>query len=104
MKKFKNFSPLLQWSHIEALIKIKDYTVKSKLYPLERNGGFGSCWNGRCQVCKNIKVIDTSDSFTRRKSYKINHKFDCNDKCLIYVFGCRTCSKQYTSKKDYRPF
>ena len=29
---------------------------------------------------------------------KINHKFDCNDRCLIYVFSCRTCGKQYTGK------
>ena len=31
------------------------------------------------------------DSFTTKKSYKINHKLDCNDKCLIYLFICRTC-------------
>ena len=30
----------------------------------ERNVGCGGCRNGRCQVCKNIKVADTSDSFT----------------------------------------
>ena len=30
----------------------------------ERNVGCGGCRNGRCQVCKNIKVPDTSDSFT----------------------------------------
>ena len=35
------------------------------------------------------------DSFTTKKSYKINHKLDCNDKCLIYLFSCGTCGKQY---------
>ena len=58
--------------------KIKDYIVRSKLYPLKRNAGCWGCVNGRCQVCKNVKVTDTFDNFTFQKSYKTNHKFDCN--------------------------
>ena len=50
--------------------KIKDYIVRSKLYPLKRNLGCRGCGNGRCQVCKNIKVTDTFDSFTTRKVTK----------------------------------
>ena len=69
--------------------KIKVNIVTSKLYPVKRNIGCGGCGNGRCRVCKNIKITDTFDSFTTKKSYKINHKFDCNDKCLIYLFSCR---------------
>ena len=76
--------------------KIKDYIVRSKLYPLERNVGCGGCGNGRYQVCKSIKVTATIGSFTTKKSYKNYHKFDCNYKCLIYLFSCRTCSNQYT--------
>ena len=60
--------------------KIKDYIVRPKLCPLERNVGCGTCGNGRCQACKSIKVTDTFDSFTTKKRYKINHKFGCNDK------------------------
>ena len=78
--------------------KIKDYIVRSKLYQLERNVGCGGCGNGRCQACKNIKITDTLGSFTTKKSYKINHEFDCNDTFLIYLFNCRTCGKQYTGK------
>ena len=26
--------------------------------------------------------------------YKINHSFDCNDKCLIYLLSCKSCGKQ----------
>ena len=72
------------------------------MYPLDRNVGCEDCGNGRCQVCKNIKVTDTFDSFTSKKSYKINLKFDCNDKCSIYLFSCRTCSKQYKGKTTNR--
>ena len=28
------------------------------------------------------------------KTYKINHKFDCNSNCLIYLLTCKQCSKQ----------
>ena len=29
------------------------------------------------------------------KKHKINHSFDCNNKCLIYLLSCKSCSKQY---------
>ena len=79
--------------------KIKDYIDRYKSYPLERNVG---CENGRYQVCKNVKVSDAIDGFTTKKRYKINHNFDRNDKCLIYLLICRTCSKQYTGKTTDR--
>ena len=60
--------------------KIKDYIVRSKLVPLDRNVGCGGRGNGRCQVSKNKKVTDTFDSFTSKRSYKVNYKFDCNNK------------------------
>ena len=82
--------------------KIKDYIDRSKLYPLERYVGCGGRGNGRCLVCKNIKVTNTFDSFTTKESYKINHKFDCNDKCLIYLFSCKTCGKECTGKTTDR--
>ena len=50
--------------------KIKDYIVRSKLYSLERNVGCRGFGNNRCQVCKNIKVTDTSDSFATKKVTK----------------------------------
>ena len=65
----KVFSPPPMVSYRSSR-KIKDYIVRSKLYSLERNVGCGSC--------KNIKVTGTFESFTIKKSYKINHKFDCS--------------------------
>ena len=75
--------------------EIQDYIVRSKLYPLEKNGGRVGCGNGRCKVRRNGKLLIHFDSFTTKKSYNINHKLDCNDKCLIYLFSCGTCGKQY---------
>ena len=34
--------------------------------------------------------------------YVITHKFDSKRKCFIYLFGCRTCGKQYTVKANDR--
>ena len=28
-------------------------------------------------------------------NYKINHRFDCNGKCLVYLITCNKCLKQY---------
>ena len=56
--------------------KIKDYIVRSKLYPVERNGVGCRGWGVRraggwgcssCQVCENIKVTDTFSSFTTKR-------------------------------------
>ena len=29
------------------------------------------------------------------KKYEVNHSYDCNNKCFIYLLSCRACSKQY---------
>ena len=89
MEKFKRFS------HPLRSRKIKNCIVRSKLYPVERKVGCRSCGSSRCQVCKGINIIDEFTSFTTKKTYKINHSFNCNDKCLIYLLSCKSCGKQY---------
>ena len=76
----------------------KDYIARSKLYPVERSLGCRRCGGFRGHVCENIKVTGTFTSFTTKNTYKINQSFDCNDKCQIYLFNCKTCGKQYTGK------
>ena len=63
--------------------KMKDYIVRSKLHPVKRKVGSQGCGSSRCQVCKSINITDKFTSFTTKKKCKINHSFDCNDKCLI---------------------
>ena len=53
------------------------------------------CGSSRCHVCKSISITEEFTSFTTKKTYKINHSFDCNNKCLIYLLSCKSCSKQY---------
>ena len=73
--------------------KIKDYIVRSKLYPIETKVGSFRCGNSRCQVCTKIQVTDNFCSFVTKSEYKINHNFNCYRKCLIYLLSCKICGK-----------
>ena len=74
--------------------EIKDCIVRSKLYLVERKAGCRRFDSSRCEVCKSINIIDEFTSFATKKTYKINHSFDCNEKCLIYRLSCRSCGTQ----------
>ena len=69
--------------------KISSYLVKAKLYPIERTVGSFRCGNNRCEVCKYITEIDTITSSVTGETYKINHRLECNDKCLVYLLTCK---------------
>ena len=59
--------------------KLKDYIIRSKLYPLEINLGCRGCGNSRCQVCKTSMATDTFDSVSISNcmvSSVFNDKFD----------------------------
>ena len=71
--------------------------VRSKLYPVERKVG-SSRHVLICQVRTSIRITDTSSGFVTKSAYKINHNFNCNSKCLIYLRSCKTCGKKYTSR------
>ena len=68
--------------------KLNSYLVRAKLYPLERSVGSFKCRNRRCQVCDNVTAETTTfKSSVTSNEYKINHSFNCNEKCLIYLFA-----------------
>ena len=69
--------------------------MRSKFCPVEGKVGCRGCGSSRCQVCKSISITQEFTSFITKKTYKINHSFDCNDKCLICLLSCKSCGKQY---------
>ena len=71
--------------------KISSYLAKAKLYLLERKVGSEKCGKSRCEVCVSIEETDKFTSSTTGESFKINHKFSCDDNYLIYLFTC--CGK-----------
>ena len=75
--------------------KLSSYLVTAKLYPIERKAGSCKCNSKRCEVCKNVLETDTFTCNNDQTTYKINHKFDCKEKCLVYLITCNKCLKKY---------
>ena len=80
--------------------KLSSYLIRAKLYPLERTVGSVQCKGKRCQTCHNVKETETFTSTTTGKTSKINHKFNRNDKCLVYLLTCNVCLKQMLDKQS----
>ena len=78
--------------------KISSYLVRAKLYPIERTVGSLRYGSKRCEVCKYITETNTFTSSVTGETYKINHRLDCNEKCLVYLLTCNKCKKQYTGQ------
>ena len=71
------------------------FLVRSKVYPLDRKVSSEKSNRKRCLVCLNVAETDTFKSFHTKKQYKINHNFNCNNKCLIYLLSRKICSLQH---------
>ena len=78
--------------------KLSSYLVRAKLYPLERVTGSCKCHGKRCAMCLHFNETSTFISSVTHETYKINHKFDCNSKCLIYLSASKQCSEQYVGQ------
>ena len=84
--------------------KLSSYLVRAKQYPLERVTGLCKCHGKRCALCLNVNETSTFTSSLTHETYKINHKFDCNSKCLIYLLSCKQSLKQFVDQTidDFR--
>ena len=91
------FTPKLMVS-FRSSRKISSYLVRAKLYPIERTVDSFRCASKRCEVCKYITETGTFTSSATGETYKIKHRLDCNDKCLVYLLTCNKCKKEYTSQ------
>ena len=78
--------------------KVISYIVRVNVYPLQRTVDSFKCKKSRFQVCLNVNETDTFTSTVTKKTYNINHKFDCSDKCSIYLLTCKECLFQYVGE------
>ena len=78
--------------------KISSYLVRAKLYLVERSVGSFNCKCPRCQICTYVTETDIFTITGTGETYKINNKFDCMEKCLIYLLTCNKCRKQYVDQ------
>ena len=85
---------------------LKDILVRAKGPPVLKNEGFcGPCKKSRCEICKHIVSTDSFKSTTTQRTYFIRPPdLKCSSENGVYLFTCKTCSKQYTgSTEDFRP-
>ena len=74
---------------------LRTHLVRTEVYPVEeRLVGSRIFFRNRCQVCTNVVETDIFQSFVDKKVYKINHRFTCSDKCLVYLLSCKVCGRQ----------
>ena len=52
----------------------------------------------RCQVCINVTESNNFSSSVDKKEYVVNHSFNRNDKCIIYLLTYNKCKIQYVGK------
>ena len=81
-----------------TIFQLFTYLVRAKLYPLERTVGSVHCKGKRFQTCHNVKETENFTSTTTGKTFKINHKLNCNNKCLVYLLICNVCLKKYVGQ------
>ena len=79
-------------------MQISSYLVRAKLCHINRTVGCYKCGSKRCEVCKYIPETDTFTSTIIGETFKINHRFDCNDKYLVYLMIYSKCKKQCTGQ------
>ena len=78
--------------------KISTYLVRAKLYPVERSVGSFNCKRPRSKISTYVNETDSFTSTATGETNKINHKFDCMEKFLIYLLTCNKCRKQYVGQ------
>ena len=78
--------------------KISSYLVRAKLYPVERSVQSFNFKRPRCQICAYVNKTESFTCTVTGETYKINHRFDCMEKCLIYLLTYSRCRKQYVGQ------
>ena len=76
--------------------KLSNSLVRAKMYPIERIAGSKNCGSKCCEVCINVKETSTFTSTVTGETF-INHKFDCNARCLVSLLT-RKCKIQYVGQ------
>ena len=68
------------------------------MYSTERIVESKNCGSKHCEVCINVNETATFNRTATGETFIINHKFDCNARCLIYLLVCRKCKIQYVGQ------
>ena len=55
---------------------------------------------GQVNILETVAIVQTGtfQSFVNKKANKINHRFTCRYKRLVYLVSCKVCEWQYTDQ------
>ena len=53
------------------------------------------CGKVRCKICKFVKTGSIFKSTVEKKSFHINHSFNCDSSGVIYLITCKRFGRQY---------
>ena len=85
-KEVKKIFPVAIIVSFKSARKLSSYLVRAKLYLLQRTVGSFKCNKSRSQVCMNVIETEAFTSTATGESFKVNHKFNCDDKCYISTY------------------
>ena len=101
MNKLKMYLTLLVFVSFPSVRTLRNHLMRAKVYSVgERLVGSRKFNENRYQVCKNVIETETFQSFVDKKVYKINHRFTCSGKCLVYLLSCMVCGMQYNGQNN----
>ena len=77
---------------------LKDIIIRTRLDNPLPIGGFTTCTDKRCLMCKFSGPTDTFSSPITGNSYKILGTTSCRTNNCIYLISCKQCQKQYVGE------
>ena len=95
---FNHVPPKITWRNAKSL---REHLVHSKLdrRGREENPGIYSCGASNCEICPESGCLEVGTTTFRsslsNKIYRMNNKFNCNSKYIVYLITCKTCGEQY---------
>ena len=74
---------------------LRTHQVRTKVYAAEKKGLLG-----QVNILETVVIVQTGtfQSFVNKKANKINHRFTCRDKSLVYLLSCKVCERIYTDQ------
>lgn len=77
---------------------LKDMVVRTKIKNPLPNGGFRTCSDTRCLLCKHSSDADDFSSPITGRTYKIFANTSCSTDNCVYLINCKFCQKQYVGE------
>ena len=90
--------PMISFWSARKQVSASSYLVRAKLYPTKRTVGSYKYGGKRCEVCINVNETQLLPVLWLERLYIINHRFDCNGRCLIYLLTCNKFKMQHVGQ------